>query len=52
MISEDIEKAMEKAFYEKLEDGTYSGEITEYTGILAFDKTLYECKRELKPTLI
>lgn len=51
MISEYIEKAMEKAFYEKLEDGTYSGEIQICQGTLAFGKTLYECQRELKSTL-
>ncbi len=51
MISEYIEKAMEKAFYEKLDDGTYSGEIPECPGTLAFGKTLYECQRELKSTL-
>ena len=42
---------MEKAFYEKLEDGTYRGEIPECAGISAFAKTLYECQRELKSTL-
>ena len=51
MISEYIEKAMEKAFYEKFEDGTYSGEIPECPGTLAFGKTLYECQRELESTL-
>ncbi len=51
MISEYIEKAMEKAFYEKLEDGTYSGEIPDCSGTVAFGKTLYECQRELKSTL-
>ena len=51
MILEYIEKAIEKDFYEKIEDGTYSGEIPECLGILAFGKTLYECQRESKSTL-
>lgn len=51
MISEYIEKAMKNAFYEKLEDGTYSGEIPVCPGTLAFGKTLYDCQRELKSTL-
>ncbi len=45
MISEYIEKAMKKAFYEKLEEDTYSGEISVCPGTLAFGKTLYECQR-------
>ena len=51
MILEYIEKAMGKAFYEKLEDGTYGGEVPICPGTVAFGKTLFECQKELKSTL-
>lgn len=40
MISEYIEKAMLKSVYEKLEDGSYCGEITNCPGTIAFAATL------------
>ncbi|MEW6456103.1 MAG: type II toxin-antitoxin system HicB family antitoxin [Acidobacteriota bacterium] len=51
MILEYIEKAMERAVYEKLEDGTYCGEILDCPGTIAFGKTLFECQKELKSVL-
>ena len=39
---------MGEAVYEKLEDGTYSGEIPECPGIIAFGQTLQECQTELE----
>jgi len=37
MLIEYINKAMRKAVYEKLEDGTYSGKIPQCPGVIAFD---------------
>ncbi len=48
MLTVYIQKAMSKAVYEKLEDGTYSGEIPNCPGTIAFGSTLFECQRELQ----
>lgn len=50
MLLEYIDKAMSKAEYDKLEDGTYS-KITVCPGVIAFGKTLYECQNELRSVL-
>lgn len=51
MLTEYIQKAMGKAVYEKLEDGTYCGEIPECPGTIAFGQTLLECQAELQSVL-
>lgn len=51
MLTEYIERAMSKATYDKLEDGTYAGTIPECPGTIAFGKTLYECQKELRSVL-
>jgi len=51
MLTEFIDKAMSKAFYEKLEDGTYSGRIPQCAGVVAFGASLYECQNELRSSL-
>ena len=51
MITDYIEKAMEKAVYEKLEDGTYWGEIPICPGTNACKPTLAECQKELREVL-
>jgi predicted RNase H-like HicB family nuclease len=51
MLLEYIDKAMSKAEYEKLEDGTYYGKIAVCPGVIAFGKTLYECQKELRSVL-
>jgi len=51
MLTEYIQKAMGKAVYEKLNDGTYSGKIPECSGTIAFGQTLYECQVELQSVL-
>jgi hypothetical protein len=51
MLTEYIDKAMSKAEYDKLEDGTYCGKIPECLGTIAFGKTLYQCQNELKCVL-
>jgi len=46
MLTEYIERAMSKAKYKKLADGTYCGTIRPCPGAIAFGKTLRECKRD------
>lgn len=51
MLIEYINRAMSKAQYDKLEDGTYFGKILRCPGVVAFGKTLYECQEELRSVL-
>ncbi|MBT9149689.1 MAG: hypothetical protein DDT28_01124 [Dehalococcoidia bacterium] len=51
MLTEYIDKAMSEALYEKLEDGTYAGKISQCEGAIAFGQTFYECQNELKAAL-
>jgi len=51
MLIEYINKAMSKAVYEKLEDGTYSGKIPRCPGVIAFGETLYQCQEGLRSVL-
>jgi len=51
MLTEYINKAMSKAIYDKLEDGTYSGKIPQCPGVISFGKTLYKCQEELRSSL-
>jgi predicted RNase H-like HicB family nuclease len=46
-----IEAALELACYDKLEDGSFAGEISALRGVAAFGKTLRECEAELRSTL-
>jgi predicted RNase H-like HicB family nuclease len=51
MLTDYIERAMSKAVYEKLEDGTYCGKIPKCQGTIAFGETLYQCQSELQSVL-
>lgn len=51
MLTEYIERAMSKAKYKKIKDGTYCGTIRPCPGAIVFGKTLSECKRELRGAL-
>ena len=51
MLIEYIDKAMSKAVYDKLEDGSFSGMIPKCPGVIAFGATLYQCEQELKYSL-
>ena len=51
MLIEYVNKAMSKAVYEKLEDGTYSGKIPQCPGVIAFEETLYQCQEKLRSVL-
>jgi len=46
-----IEAALEMACYDKLEDGSFSGEIPKLKGVIAFGKSLRECEQGLRSTL-
>ena len=51
MLIEYINKAMSKAVYDKLEDGTFSGKIPQCPGVVAFGESLYQCEQELRSSL-
>ncbi len=51
MLIDYINKAMSKAKYDKLEDGSFSGRIPQCPGVMAFGKTLFECQKELESVL-
>ena len=46
-----IEAALELARYDKLEDGSFAGEIPKLKGVISFGQTLRECENELRSTL-
>lgn len=52
MLANYIEKAMEKASYEIIEDdNSYWGEIPSFQGVWANNETLEGCKNELREAL-
>ena len=51
MLIEYVERAMSKAAYEKLQDGTYCGRIPACQGTIGFGETLYQCQGELRSVL-
>ncbi|MFQ6093368.1 MAG: type II toxin-antitoxin system HicB family antitoxin [bacterium] len=51
MLTEYLDKAMRRAVYEKLKDGTYWGEIPVCPGTNACKPTLLECQEELRSVL-
>lgn len=51
MLIEYINKAMSKAVYDKLEDGSFSGKIPQCPGVIAFGETLHRCQQELRTSL-
>jgi predicted RNase H-like HicB family nuclease len=46
-----IEAAMALASFDKLEDGSFAGEIKKLPGVIAFGKTLKQCEEELRSIL-
>lgn len=50
-LSTYIEAALALARYDKLDDGSFAGEIPELKGVAAFGSTLRECEQELRSTL-
>ena len=51
MFNEYIDKAMQHAHYEQLEDGTYFGRIPGFKGVWANQPTEQECREELREVL-
>jgi predicted RNase H-like HicB family nuclease len=51
ILSEYVQRAMEEAAYDKLEDGSYSGRIPRCPGVIAFAGSLSACEQELRSTL-
>ena len=51
ILSEYVQRAMEEAVYDKLEDGTFAARIPACPGVVAFAQTLRECEDELRSTL-
>jgi predicted RNase H-like HicB family nuclease len=51
MLISYIDKAMSRAVYDKLEDGSFSGKIPKCPGVIAFGATLYQCEQDLKSSL-
>ena len=51
ILSEYMERALESANFDKLEDGTFSGIVGSCPGVIAFGKTLRECQSNLRSTL-
>ena len=51
ILSDYMSLAVESAVYDKLEDGTYSGLIPDFHGVVAFGSTLRECESQLRSTL-
>ena len=51
MLTDYIQKAMSKAHYDILEDGTYYGEIPGFQGVFANAETLEDCREQLQEVL-
>lgn len=51
ILSRYIEEALQRAVYDKLEDGSFSGRIPDCVGVVAFGATLTQCQQELHSTL-
>lgn len=51
MLTRYIDEAMKQAVYEKLEDGTYWGEIPTCPGTNAYAQSLSACQVELREVL-
>jgi predicted RNase H-like HicB family nuclease len=51
MLIEYIQKALEKAHYKILEDGTWFAEIPRFQGVWANANTVEECRHELMEVL-
>ena len=51
ILTRYIEKALSRAEYDKLEDGTFFGCVPDCKGVVAFGQTLRACEDELRSTL-
>jgi len=51
ILSDYVEKAMETAVFDKLEDGSFSGRIPLCKGVIALDTILRGCEKKLQSVL-
>lgn len=51
ILTDYVDRMMDHAVYDKLEDGSFSAYIPKCKGVIAFGKTLRECDEELRSTL-
>ena len=51
ILSDYVERAMNQAIYDKLEDNSFVGKIPVCQGVIAFGSTLKDCQNELRSTL-
>ncbi|MSQ11762.1 MAG: type II toxin-antitoxin system HicB family antitoxin [Dehalococcoidia bacterium] len=51
VLTDYVERAMAKATYKQLGDGSYAGRIPPCKGVIAFGSSLEDCERELRSTL-
>jgi predicted RNase H-like HicB family nuclease len=51
VLSDYVLQALSEAQYDKLEDGTFAGNIPSCPGVVAFGNTLRECEDELRSVL-
>lgn len=51
ILSEYLETALARAEYDKLDDGSFSGRIPNFKGVIAFGETLRICENELRSAL-
>ena len=51
ILSDYVDRAMNQAIYDKLEDNSFVGKIPVCQGVIAFGSTLKDCQNELRSTL-
>ncbi|MBI2849219.1 MAG: type II toxin-antitoxin system HicB family antitoxin [Chloroflexi bacterium] len=51
ILTEYVDQALSQAIYDKMEDGTFAGQIPACKGVVTFGATLRECEAELRSTL-
>ena len=51
ILTDYVKRALAQATYDKLDDGTFSGNVPPCRGVVAFGSTLRECQDELRSTL-
>ncbi len=51
ILSEYVQRALEEAVYDKLDDGSFSARIPACPGVVSFGATLRACEDELRATL-
>ena len=51
VLTDYVEQALAEANFDKLEDGTFTGQIYSCNGVVAFGPTLRQCQLELRSIL-